>query len=167
MATVLTAIGWENPEGVLQGVWTNRADIVKDFEDGSVINSGVTVNTLAGNDVLDGVASSDALVNRGRLFMGRGNDTIAVDAGDYFGILNEGLIDTGIGNDIIKGSNGGPDVRGIRNVSSGKIFAGVGDDQVIGDTSDSGGGIGIENFNDIKVGDVIEGFEKKEIAREI
>jgi translation initiation factor IF-2 len=28
-------------------------------------------------------------------------------------------------------------------------------------------GIGIENFNDIKVGDVIEGFEKKEVAREI
>ncbi len=28
-------------------------------------------------------------------------------------------------------------------------------------------GIGIENFNDVKVGDVIEAFTKEEVAREL
>ncbi|HEY9769239.1 MAG TPA: hypothetical protein V6C71_12230 [Coleofasciculaceae cyanobacterium] len=56
-ATQLTNLGWEK-NGQPLGIWTNNSDVVKDLVSGIEVVDAVTANTLAGNDLIEGLVSS-------------------------------------------------------------------------------------------------------------
>lgn len=158
MTTQLTDIGWSGSFG--SGTWTNRADIV-DLGDEIIIASGVTVNTLGGNDRITGTGGINSIYNEGTIktddgkdsifgsgssigillyqtgsiYTGRGNDSITAIGNDFDGINNIfGVINTGDGNDVISGTGGS---TGIYNyayvgVGIGTIITGDGNDTIAG-----------------------------------
>lgn len=121
MTTQLTEIGWYGSFG--SGLWTNQADIV-DLRDQIIVNEGVTVNTLAGDDIISGRWRYNTLQNYGTINTDNGNDTIRGVGYTYGdGIQNYGRINTGKGDDIIEASG---DYQGL--VNSGTINTGDGHD---------------------------------------
>ncbi|MGK7911552.1 MAG: hypothetical protein AB4050_08740 [Synechococcus sp.] len=72
---------------------------------------GGGIHTGYGNDILTGVSELNAAIyNRGadsEIFTGQGRDRIIGSSRDSFGILNEGNIDTGRGNDLVDARKGG------------------------------------------------------------
>jgi hypothetical protein len=112
-STILTATGWEK-NGTQLGLWTNRADLVDDPNDGILVNAGVTADALAGADSISG------------------SSTVS----DVDGISNSGTIDTSTGNDKISGTSRGSSFLsgnkgyGIFNNANATINTGAGDDTI-------------------------------------
>ncbi len=93
--------------------FTDRSDLAQDLNDG-LANTGNFVDTLLGNDTLEGAGGDIGLNNSGIIDTGKGDDSINADAttdvsvSDAFsgeiignGINNDGSIDTGKGDDSI------------------------------------------------------------------
>ncbi len=92
-ATQLTNIGWEQ-NGQQLGMWTNQSNVVLDLVSGIEVADNVTVNTLAGNDLIKGLVSSGiGLLNQGTIITGSGNDSlqgrIIGEGNDNIGIFND------------------------------------------------------------------------------
>lgn len=151
MAVILTNIGWEDTNGELLGTWTNQPNSVRE-QSGITVASGVTVNTLAGNDAISGGPSDLGVRNEGTINTGNGNDSIsgAVGGRGNSGISNIGTIDTGNGNDSISASVFGSGNRGISN--SGKIDTGNGNDTISGVADGNSSVTGISNTGTINTG---------------
>jgi hypothetical protein len=158
---VLNSTGWfleTNPLTIL-GTWTNNGDIVTadTFDDIAIrVNSGITVSTLGGNDNISGTSSTNSSVslnsivlNDGTINTGIGDDIIAGTDTSFFGIsgygiFNNGIIETEVGNDTITGNA----TVGIYNNFNSTINAGAGNDTITG----IGAITGILNFGIINTG---------------
>ena len=60
--------------------FTNRSDLAQDLNDG-LANTGNFVNTLPGNDTLEGAGGNFGLNNSGTIETGNGDDTIEASGG--------------------------------------------------------------------------------------
>jgi hypothetical protein len=160
MTTQLTETGWVDANGNLLGTWTNQADTVRSALTTPAVPaievaSGVTVNTLGGDDLISGIkggfSAGLGILNKGTINTGNGNDTISGSGGVGIGISNQGTINTGNGNDTISGSSGRS--LGILNSSISTIDTGNGDDTISGRGSGrpsiDSGSTGIRNFGTI------------------
>jgi hypothetical protein len=86
-----------------------------------------------------------------RLYAGNGHDTI-IGQGGYYGLLNQGLLDTGWGNDLINCSaikTVNYDQRSEGFANYGSVNTHIGDDTI----SVSGRGYGLNNLGNIVTGD--------------
>jgi hypothetical protein len=107
--------------------FTNQADRVPVSGVKKIVNTGIT-NTLAGDDVITGIADEVGLVNYGNLNTNDGNDTITGNSNkDRIGINNASgaSIRTGDGHDTII-CNGD-----LKNASDASIRTGDGFDLII------------------------------------
>ena len=109
--------------------FTNKADTALSVTGWEVLE-GVVINALAGNDIIKGTSSTYyGIFNNGTINTGAGNDTIiGTGTGNFYGILNYGTINTGDGNDRITGTGGTG--TGIYNDDDGTINTGDGNDIV-------------------------------------
>ncbi len=73
--------------------FTRRSDLARDLNDGLFNNSNV--NTLQGNDTVEGAGTNIGILNDGRIDTSTGNDSVEGRGKDSNGILNNGRIDTG------------------------------------------------------------------------
>ncbi len=133
MTTILTEIGWENEDGIALGTWTTRHDLVNQANEIAVAPD-VTVNSLAGNDIIIGTSTEETVLP---VPLGFGIPVI--------GIYNRGgSIDVDHGNDFISGTgNGIENSVGILNIE-GSIEGSNGEDSIFG-IGTGNGGFGIYN----------------------
>jgi hypothetical protein len=151
MAINLTEIGWTDENGSLLGTWTNQSNVVSD-DTAIIVAQDLTVNTLNGNDVINGDVNDDSdnqsegirIDNYSQLNTNNGNDTITGTGFDGFFLSVSSSINTGSGNDDITGSGFAVGIN-----SRGTINTGNGDDTITGSAEgppdDLFGSTGISN----------------------
>ena len=117
-----------NGNDIIEGTSTNPIGA-------GIVNNGINsmIETGNGNDIIIGINTDRrGIINEGTINTGKGNDDIT-GTGDLVGISNSGMIETRNGKDTVDALTGGFDGGGTINLGRGKdLIQGFGEQSVFG-----------------------------------